>query len=239
MKKNKYTEDYLLTHMESEGTKETTANDRNGNFKTTGNHLDEELCNDGLFFAEMAKKEENLLIKERYQRAAIVSFAASFEAFLNRSIFELLGQNREVREKVTSGHKIFNYLNGANKPTPQRLSSVTSKMILLEEICNALITEKNTKNKKANNKQAKVRLIVDKNYLIAFNAFEEIILMRDNLVHFSHSKFTELHKEEFEKLSSEGFMRFEKIITTICRLLKIQLPIYISFRNGNKFAEKV
>jgi hypothetical protein len=231
MKKNKYTEDYERIFMD-EDVKSDAGDDAHQNTDNKEHNIDGELFHDGLFFAEKAKNEQDEhLVKQRYQRAAVVSFASAFEAFLNRNIFELLGRNSQVRDQIKSGHKIFHYLNGAEKPTPERLATVTTKIILLEEICNAIVTQKNAKakHKNANNKQAKIKLINEKSYLLAFESFQEVLLLRDKLIHNSHSRFKETEKRKLEQVSSEAAGRYVKLINSICRLLKIEIPLYLLF----------
>lgn len=141
-----------------------------------------EMYNDGLYFCEQAMIEDTWGDKNRCYRFAIVSFASSFEAFINLFIKKKL---EEEKNKIVNGEEIYNFLEGAANRKPKELANIYNKVTLLEKLYD-----------------------IEKDNLIESQEFkrfkDEIIDIRNKIVHYSYGNFSVIYADKISNAAFNG-----------------------------------
>lgn len=175
-------------------------------------NMEYEMYNDGLYFLEQAEKEKNFGDKQRCYRFAIVSFASSFEAFINARLKAKLTIDLTI---VKDGKTILDFLiNGFslnNKTVPNELKTIKRKIELLEKLYGVSGQLINSVN---------------------FNKFnDEIILLRNSIVHYSHGNFTNVYQQQIDNAALNVSQLFIDTISSFVQVLQIDYPSYFSNKN--------
>lgn len=174
-------------------------------------NMEHEMYNDGLYFTEQAIKETFYGDKQRCYRFAIVSYASSFESFLNRHLKSEL--EKDVN-KVPNGQSLLNFLNEGFKNTsivPKELRSISKKLRILEVFLGLNVD------------------ILKTTDFIVFD--KEIIKLRNLIVHYSYSGFKEIYESDLEKAASDGAELLVNTIQSICNVSNLEFPSFYNNRN--------
>ena len=169
-------------------------------------NMEHEMYNDGLFFYEDSLKQGDFGDQQRCERFAVVSFASSFEAFLNARLKSKLEANPSV---VQNGPDILDFLvNGfANtKKIPRELTSIRSKVQLLEELYNV------------RNKLDQAPEYID--------FYNKVISLRNSIVHYSYGNFSSVYSSQITHSASVAAKLLRDLIRTFTTITKIEYPTY-------------
>lgn len=174
-------------------------------------NMEHEMYNDGLYFNEQATIETSYGDKQRCYRFAVISFASSFESFINRRLKSEL--EKDVN-KVPNGQILLDFLNeGFNNIStiPQELKSIAKKLRTLEVF---------------------LGLNVDTLKTAEFMVFDkEVIKLRNSLVHYSHSGFTTVYESDLKKSALDGAELLVNTIQSICDVSNLEFPPFYSNKN--------
>ncbi|MCH7322898.1 hypothetical protein LZ480_13535 [Solibacillus sp. MA9] len=163
-----------------------------------------EMYNDGLYFYEKAKEETNFGDVQRCYRFAIVSFASSFEAFINAQLKSKLEVNVTT---IPNGANILNFLINGGRP-PEEIGSIHKKIKILEQLYNV------------NNQ------LINSSVFKKF--YNEIIVLRNAIVHYSSDKFTSVYQNQINIAVSDGAKLLTDTIRHFVNILPIKFPPYYS-----------
>ncbi|OLN21912.1 hypothetical protein BTO30_12500 [Domibacillus antri] len=174
-------------------------------------NMDHEMYNDGLYFTEQATKETHFGDIQRCYRFAVVSFASSFESFLNRKIKRILVDDIN---KVDNGEYLLGFLNQGFEfsKLPNELRTIDSKLELMEKLLGL------------NNGELKTT------EFMTFN--KDIIKLRNAIVHYSHSNFSTLYEKELGAAASTGAKLLVSTISSFCDISCLEFP---PFYNKEKY----
>lgn len=166
-----------------------------------------EMYNDGLYFYEKANKETNFGDIQRCYRFAIVSFASSFEAFINAQLKSKLEEDTTV---VNNGANILNFLiNGGE--LPYEIRNIHKKIKILQQLYNV------------NNQ------LINSAVFKKFN--NEVILLRNGIVHYSYNNFTNVYQNKINIAASSGAQLLRDTINDFVNTLQIDFPSYYHKQN--------
>lgn len=166
-----------------------------------------EMYNDGLYFVDQAMKETHFGDKHRCYRFAIVSFASSFESFINTLIRHALFNKSNRTQKEDD---ILDYLENGfaqGKDFPEELSSVKRKLNLLGGLYQINKSLSSTYEFKKFNMQ--------------------IIQLRNAIVHYSHGNFSEVYEQRIISAANEGAQLLREVIKMF--ETKLNLPNFSYF----------
>lgn len=171
-------------------------------------NMEHEMYNDGLYFNEQATNETFDGDKQRCYRFAVISFASSFESFINR---RLKGELEKDKTKISNGQDILDFLNeGFNSSSriPTELKSITKKLKSLEVLLGLSLDTLNTSE---------------------FEVFDkEVIKLRNSIVHYSHSSFTDVYESDLKKAAQDGAELLVKAVQSICAVSSLEFPPFYS-----------
>lgn len=173
--------------------------------------MEHEMYNDGLYFTEQAAKEKFYGDIQRSYRFAVVSFASSFESFINR---RLKSELEKDINKVPNGQELLDFLNEGFRHTsviPSELRNISKKMRILEVVLGLKVDTFKTAD------------------FIIFN--EEIIKLRNTIVHYSHSGFTTVYENDLKKAALNGTEFLVNTIQSMCDVSSLEFPAFYSNMN--------
>ena len=169
-------------------------------------NMEAEMYNDGQYFLQQSKNVdiEKVFEKWRYNRFSIISFALSFEAFINSRIVVKLGEIARDQEQ----NSIYKCLTKANYNfIPRRIRNMYDKIGVLEEIYGL---EKDA--------------LTESEHYVLF--YKEIIVLRNKIVHYSWSNASDVYGEKLNIAINDvvGFLR--AVISDFSNKLNLDTPQY-------------
>jgi len=172
-----------------------------------------EMYNDGLYFKKKARTTISIGERNRCQRFAIISFASSFESFINELIYRELAKRNENKEPlgIRNGGLILEWLKTGvikNEKKRERAINETSSIKKKLKIISSLYKIKNIAN------------------YYEYKRFQRIIRLRNKVVHYSKGNYSSLYGENIlHTLNvSDDFLRL--LIMRICQELRCLTPNY-------------
>lgn len=174
-------------------------------------NMEHEMYNDGLYFTEQSAKENLYGDIQRCYRFAVVSFASSFESFINRRLKSEL--EKDVN-KVPNGQLLLDFLKEGFKNThriPMELGSIAKKLRTLEVCLGLNVNTLDTAD---------------------FKTFDQdVIKLRNKIVHYSHSSFTAVYETELKKAALNGAILLVNAIQSMCNVASLEFPHFYSNQN--------
>jgi len=163
--------------------------------------MDNEMYNDGLYFMEQAAKSKGTFEKWRYQRFAVISFASSFESFLNRRILSKLNEG----VKKVANWKEIKYFLTFGGPPPKGFSTIKDKIKVTAKLYGVNYLSINS---------------------VKFKKFQEVIFLRNSIVHYSASNLQKVYGEKIDNISSQAAKLLRDLVKEYCHLLKLEIPSF-------------
>ncbi|GGG19026.1 hypothetical protein GCM10007425_11960 [Lysinibacillus alkalisoli] len=163
-----------------------------------------EMYYEALHFSSLAQLESDDVLKRRYSRFAIISYATSFEALLN---YYLRKETSEL--KGNQYRDVFNYLQYGRPQyePPHILNTVRSKIELLGKLT-----------------KGESKIVLDS---FAFKQFEEdIIHLRNNILHYAHGNFSEVYGATLHEAAAKGASALQHVLAEMKENLNVIPPSF-------------
>ncbi|MEK4432003.1 hypothetical protein MHB54_22845 [Paenibacillus sp. FSL M7-0802] len=152
-----------------------------------------EMFNDGLFYLHKGNEAEDIFVRNRFHRSAIVNFCTSGEAAMSTIVHKFLMKNESSLEEDVD-IELLKALNGSSN-TPENFVTIPAKIYTIERLMDKKF-ERNTKNK-----------------------YRDLTKIRNKIIHFSSSYKSEIYSNKtVERMANVAPEIVDVFITELFKL---------------------